>query len=274
MVFFGKMFFRFLVFFTVLSLGAVIIQPSHKQNHDHDFYRENTIIMFDVDGVLIDRPVAALNIQNTWSLIIQSIKLFFGSTHKLDLLKTLFTMFKDRSLILQEVQKYDLERIITWLSERYPVLQQQTKSGKPLFVELKKLLTEATPKKESIELLQTLFDKGYKIAIATNQGKATFDHFVASKTIPDFSQYTLLYTSDYGIDSGTNPPEGLIKKPRKQYYIRFKKALAQIDDHIDHYIFIDDTLNNVTQAAKKGVVGIHFTSALQTAEDLNKLGIT
>lgn len=268
--FFKNMLFIFL--FCSAAISAVIIFPL-KNEHNH-FNQTNTLIMFDVDGVLIDRPIAQLQkATNIWKVIKDIATLFWESTNKFDLLKTVFAMFKDRVRIQAYINKYDLNRIITWLAQQYPVLQQPTKSGIPFSVLLKELLIKATPNNDTIQLLKTLHDKGYKIAIATNQGKGSFQHFIASGMIPDLSYYIVPYTIDYGCSKEDCPKEGFVKKPKKQYYKNFKAALEQTDFHPEHLVFIDDNLQNLTKAAKKGIIGIHFISAQQTEDDLKKLGI-
>lgn len=271
MAFFVKNIFLIFFFCSIAFIRTVIIHPSEEQQH---FNTENTLIMFDVDGVLINRPIAALkNISNIWSVFVHAVKLFLNSTEKVNLIKTIFTMFKDRSLIIEQINKYDLERIITWLKERYPALQQPTRSGNSFYNELKALLTYATPNKDTIDLLKKLHNEGYKIALATNQGKSTVEHFVTLGMLPDFSYYILPYTIDYGIEKGINPPEGFIKKPQKRYYKNFKVALEQTNFHPERFILIDDMQQNLSKAAKKGIIGIHFASAQQTEDDLKNLGI-
>lgn len=182
-------------------------------------------------------------------------------------------MFKDRVRISNYIQKNDLNRIISWLTQHYPALAKPTKSGKPLSNLLQEFLIQATPNEDTIQLLKTLHEKGYKIAIATNQGKSSFEHFIASGMIPDLTYYILPYTIDYGCPQENCPEEGFVKKPKKRYYKNFKEALNRTNFHPEYFIFIDDDLQNLKKAAKKEIIGIHFTTAQQTEDDLKKLGI-
>ena len=64
------------------------------------------------------------------------------------------------------------------------------------------------------------------------------------------------------------------KKPSGKYFKGLSKTLLEKDLMDRLFIFIDDNIENVKAAIKKGFVAIHFETAEQTERDLQSLGIT
>ncbi len=262
-------------FIIMYALQAAIQWPTDKKiDSNHSFNPHNTIIVFDVDGVLLDRPIASLtHLNSIYKMSNHLLSIFCDATHKLALFKIAARVLYDRSLLKKQLKIYNGERFIDWLVNHYPDLQQQTKSGVSIAEQLKVMIYDATPKQDTIALLKKLHQQGYSIAIATNQSSVSFNRFVKQHIIPDFSTYIFVYTSDYGVDETAVPPQSLIKKPKKKYFKRFKEDLNKKGYHANHLVFIDDKYKNIINAAKKGLIGIQFKSVPQTIADLHLLGI-
>lgn len=249
----------FLTFLLVTdNFGKIINNPPTKTS----FTPENTVFMFDVDGVLVERSFWQ-NWHEYWNIMkdcsVFDLLQFFG-WHLLHI-PTLFTM----------VQQEDIEKYLDRLTQDWPFLLYETPTG-TILERLKKLISAGYPKQETLDVLLNLQHQGFPITITTNQARSTFNRLVNNGVLPDFSTYALIFTAD------RCPYLPYIKKPRKEYYECFMNTFEQKGFKPEHYIFIDDTYANVVASAQEGIISIHFNNCLQhpaqqLIDDLATLGI-
>lgn len=259
--------------FLIAAMHAAIQWPEGQNLDNSSFNQQNTVIAFDVDGVLINRPIASLSsLKSIYIMSNHIVSIFCDATHKIALIKIIGQMLYDYPILKKHLSIYNGDRFIDWIIERYPELQQGTKSGVTIAEQLKKMVYNATPKPDTIALLKKLYQMDYPIAIATNQSHISFNRYVEQQMLPDFSYYIIAFTSDYERNENSSQLV-LIKKPHKKYFKLFKEALSKKGYQPEQIVFIDDKEKNVYKATKKGIVGIQFKSVPQTVADLHLLGI-
>ena len=254
-------FFVYTLFFITHSCLALILNPPE---HPTQFTPENTVFMFDVDGVLIKRGFWE-NWQDYWH-IIRDCNFFdvfkFVGWH-LCHLPTLYT----------NLLNCNMDAYLDELAQEWPFLQKETDQG-TIISRIKRAITASTPIQRTQDILLSLHEQGYPITLTTNQTFSTLKRIIDAGILPDYSYYKLLFTSD------RCKPESitLIRKPHKDYYQCFKKILAQTGLKPAHYIFIDDTYANVISSAREGIISVHVNNyerdpAQKLTDDLAQLGI-
>lgn len=170
----------------------------------------------------------------------------------------------------------DLDPAVDELVEKHPILQQETKSKVPFAEHMKHQCSYGIPRNGTIDLLLKAHTAGHPIAIGTNQGYNTYKRLIDAKTVPHEDYYTVIYTCDHPNNKRLNPRPGQFpyaKKPSGKYFKGLTKALLEKNLGDRLFIFIDDNLENVEVAVKKGFIGIHFQTAEQVENDLKALGI-
>lgn len=253
--------FLFVFFMHIASVQAAIVYPAHASV---TYTPENTVIFFDVDGVLVDRGF--------WQNIGEYWNIFWESCHKWDIVKLSFWMIANFSAIVEKVhrgQSNDL--FFDTLAQQWPFLYEKTSSGVTILGQLKEAVSRGTPRAE-IQILIELHELGYTIGIGTNQGKRTFERLMQTKTVPDASHYILIYTPDY------RSTLYQYEKPDREYFLDIQKILNKKGLSDKYCMFIDDKLENVQAATQVGMIGIHVDNnktnpARQLYKDLETLGI-
>ena len=251
------------LFFLFITQQCCLSEIINKPDNHVKFTPENTVFMFDVDGVLVERGFWQ-NWHDYWN-ILQECNTF-------DLIKFFSWHLLHLPTLLTVVNQEDIEKYLDQQAKDWPFLLKKTPTG-TILERLKATISKGKPKQEIIDILLDLHSQGFPITIATNQTRNTFDRLVNSDVVPDFSMYTMILTADHC------PCVPYIKKPQKEYYQCFKKKLSQQGLEPEHYIFIDDTYENVIAAAKEGIVSIYFDTRLYHASqqlicDLATLRIT
>ena len=226
------------------------------------FTPENTVFMFDVDGVLVERGFWQ-NRYDYWAI-------FKDANNKFQFLQMIGWNLLHLSTFIDNLKNQENDAFIDQLAQEWPVLQQETPKG-IIAERIKETMSKGVPKQEIITIVLNLHKQGFPITIATNQGRKIFDRLVKNQTLPDFSLYSLIFTPDYN-------RHRYLLKPDRAYFRQFKKELAKNNVHPKHLIFIDDTYENVVGAAKEHILSIFFkktakNSAQLLQQDLEKLGI-
>lgn len=110
----------------------------------------------------------------------------------------------------------------------------------------------------SVQILQSLHDKGYHLYGLTNWSAETFPY--------------IYYTHDFFQlfrDIIVSGREHTIKPEREIYQL----CLTRNNLNPEQSVFIDDNLENALAARESGIHGIHFINAEQLHKDLVALGI-
>lgn len=242
-----------LLFFNITNCNGKIINIPTKP---FTLTPENTVIMFDVDGVLVDRGFWQ-NWYDYWSIIkacnFWEIIRFFGWS--LIHLSTLF----------ERLNNEDFENYLDYLTYDWPFLLTETPTG-TIIDRFKETISKGLPRQHTIDILLTLYNQGFPITIATNQMRSVFNRLVKSGTLPNFSVYSLIFTAD----SCSWVP--MIKKPQKEYYQCFMDTWNQ-ENNPEYFVFIDDRYENVAAAAQEGIISIHYKNHQELKKDLITLGI-
>jgi FMN phosphatase YigB (HAD superfamily) len=255
-------FFLYFLFFIQHSSFAFIINPPEKST---SFTPSNTVFMFDVDGVLIKRGFWE-NWQEYWH-IIRDCNFF-------DVVKFLGWHLLHLPSLANNLYNRDIDLYLDELAQEWPFLQQETAQG-TILARIKRAITVSKPLPLMQEILLNLHDQGYPVALTTNQSFSTLKRIIDVGNLPDYSYYTLIFTSDR-----CKPDSPLLtRKPHKEYYQCFKKILRQQTGLTPaHYIFIDDMYKNVISSAKEEIISIHVNNyerdpAQKLTDDLAQLGI-
>jgi 2-haloacid dehalogenase len=110
----------------------------------------------------------------------------------------------------------------------------------------------------TVEILKELKQTGYPLYGLTNWSAETFPYARA--------KYAFFDLFDDMVISGT---VGHVKPEPEIYHIMLEK----IGRPAQECLFIDDSLPNIKQAEKLGIIGIHFQSAEQLRLELSKLNL-
>lgn len=251
-----------------------------------DFMHEKPVLIFDADQVLLDRsfdiPMMFLcylldatdpeGVSAAFTTIIQHEGLLHETPR--DMVHAIIVFWKEFGG--KRVCDLDLDPAVDELVEKHPILQQKTKSGVSFADHMKQQCSYGTPRKDTIALLLKAHSAGYPIAVGTNQGYNTYKRLIDDKTVPDEGHYTAIYTCDHPNNKRLHPRPGQFpyaKKPSGKYFKGLARALNEEGLNQRAFIFIDDNLENVKVAVKKGFIGIHFQTAEQTDRDLQNLGV-
>jgi putative hydrolase of the HAD superfamily len=111
-----------------------------------------------------------------------------------------------------------------------------------------------TPLSESVDLLNQLKAEGHAIYALSNMGHDNAAYL--AKTAAFWSQF----------DGRVISAEVNLVKPDPKIY---QHLLNQFGLTNSDCVFIDDSLDNIQVAENLGIKGIHFTSAMQTRNELN-----
>lgn len=113
-------------------------------------------------------------------------------------------------------------------------------------------LDNMPPIEAMCELVQKVYDKGYKIYLLSNAGQ---DFYVYSKGIPALDYFTGTFvSSDYHL-----------LKPEKEIYEKF---LEKFSLNAAECLFIDDMQRNIDGAAQCGIDGICFNASKENIDIL------
>jgi FMN phosphatase YigB (HAD superfamily) len=262
------------------SCDATIYFPKQVSKTD-----KQPILIFDADQVLLDR---------TWNIPLIFFFYMLDATDQNGLFIELPKMLNlDCDKITapiesqnafnsfikafnKDVCNFDLDPAVDKLVEKYPILQQRTKSNTSFAEHLKRGCSCGIARQDSVNLLLRAHGNGYPIAIGTNQGYNTYKRLMDAKTVPGQDYYVVIYTCDHPNNKRPNPKPDQFpyaKKPSGKYFKGLRKTLIEKNLSNRLYIFIDDNLENVKKATRKGFIGIHFETAAQTERDLIHLGI-
>lgn len=256
-----KQIMSFVLFFLLfIQIHGTLVYPPQ----EHAYTPDNTIILFDVDGVLVDRGFWQ-NAGAYWDI-------FWHSQHKWELAKAIFWLVAHYTEVVEHIYtKQSNDDFFDTVAQRWPVLHEKTANGQTILEQLKVAASHGIPRPE-IQLLLQLHDHGYPIGIATNQGKKTFERLMNTRTIPDSSYYILIYTPDYYSTAYR------YKKPEVEYFKDIQNILGDQGFKNYSYIFIDDKLENVQAAVQTGMLGVHVDNAIshpaqQLYKEIEELGL-
>jgi len=200
----------------------------------------NTAIIFDVDGVILERtiPVPAL----LWRHKAEIAKAFFD----FNLIKEIFTLVR-----------------MTAPVGYYISLFERKKPGLVPFA--RELVTTRTVNPKTICIVESLLAHGYKLHIGTNETDNEFA--LHQERFPIFSRFTTYTFADYSAFPDS------IQKPQLRYFERMKERILASNKKITNFIFIDDRTDNVQASRDTGYFGIDFTTPEALEATLVTLGI-
>jgi len=226
--------------------------------------RNNTIICFDIDQVLLE----------------SQLLLPFLWEHKTEILQNiLFRPWTICSLLYQGFREIGaIEKWLYFFEQRE--MWEMVKIVKT-FLQRKKLMVGTAT------LLLELHQKGYTLMYATNMGSQEMQYHLQQQPLfrKCFSAgKAVVYKNkeDYQYR-----PEDRVQKPQLLYFQELKQlrqpleaaAVADDDEGVGRrqqqlrWLFIDDVKKNVMGSIEAGFVGIHFTSAKQLYKALVELNI-
>lgn len=280
----------FLVFICLLGIieglsaqeSKTIFQQIQAENC-HVFPPENTIIAFDVDGVLIDRGVVLNQMKIYWRFFKQ-----LPWRDELDLTKMAFWVIWNKGEIERRVEMSRRGgEVLTFIGEHNPVFNKVLPDGKTIGQRLYELHLEGAAWYTTNKVIKALKERGYSVAIATNmQGKTFQDLLKTPHSLYSPADFIHIHTADSTPREAT---QAFTRKPQPEYFqslasqsINALQASKSKNSAINpHYqiIFIDDRLKNVEAAVSSGagknytITGILYKTTDQLKKDLQTLSI-
>ena len=223
--------------FFLLSLKPMIAQQII---HNRSYTPENSTFVFDIDDVILrkNEPISSI----LWK-------------HKFILLKGLvnpFLLWKTISLWYHGAPG---EEYVTQLENRSPELANI----------LKEILRNKELIPETVEIIQELKLRGYRLHIASNMGANDFA-FYKEKFPEVFGLFDIVKVVSFKQGS-------TVKKPSPLYFEDFLQQCETHGENTKTKLFIDDKKVNIEASSSAGLVGIHFTSAQHLRQKLNDLHI-
>jgi hypothetical protein len=202
---------------------------------------QNTIIVFDIHGVLFNHHYSSMLKQIGDGLSVKLIRCAFNPlliVHSLGLI----------------AKKSVPEAYIVGLSHQFPSLKPFVPLG----------ITIANTQIPNIpvwNIVNNLKKNGYELHILSNIGETIFED-LRTKYPEIFSAFTSVKVA--------NPQEQYIGKPNP---LIFNKYLTEHNPANKQMVFIDDKPKNVNAAEKKGMIGIYFCCPSHLQSKLAYLGI-
>lgn len=207
---------------------------------DYSLTPENTIITFDIHGVLFNPDY--LNIALT----------FLKKPRNYTLLPYLFNPWLLNDIRKLYSQNAVAEKYLIYLTHKYPYL-------KPYMRLAIQLGNTQKPVQAMITLINTLKKKGYTLHILSNIGERFF--YDLQKKHPAI--FALFDASKV-----TSSSENYIGKPHHQIFHRYLETYNHNNKNI---VFIDDKQKNVLAARSLGIIGYLHRSPQQLSKDLATL---
>ena len=202
------------------------LSATTKQNLAKIAYKtSNTAIVFDVDGVILERTIPVLAL--LWRYKTEIVKAFFD----LSLIKEVFTLVRMTAPVGYYISLFERKR---------PGLV-------PLAHEL---VTTRTINPKTACIIESLLAHGYKLHIGTNETDNEFA--LHQKRFTVFSRFTTYTFADYS----TFPDA--TQKPQLRYFERMKDRILARNKKTTYFIFIDDRTDNVQASRDTGYLGIDF----------------
>lgn len=235
---------------TTLSAQTLYLSPhfTSTQEAKKAFDQSKPIILWDLHGVLFDKPVLSLvthgirNVENKPIFLFEFCKSAINSTVR----DGLFFQWRRNSKITQSYV-------------------DTTKGYKHLHHELIKLANNMyLPNKKTYEIVNKLKKLGYNQYLFSNIGPDMLTDL--QKTYPDyFTQFNQLQNT---INPVTPQPDEWINKPNAQAY---EQALEKIGQKKTPWmtVFIDDQEINIKKAQELGMNAILFITPEQLQNDLD-----
>lgn len=220
---------------TIKSTSTSTVNSPIKKSDAKEMYKpSNTAIIFDIDGVILERTIPIPSL--IWR-------------HKVEIAKA----FLDFNLI---------KKVLTLVRMTAPVgvYISLFESKRPTLVPFaRELVTTRTTDLKTVSIIEALLSHGYKLHIGTNESPNEFA--LHQERFPIFSRFTTHTFSDYSAF-----PD-VIQKPQHRYFEQMKNRILTKNKKITHFIFIDDRTDNVQASRETGYYGIDFTTpeALETA---------
>ncbi|KKP36159.1 MAG: hypothetical protein UR26_C0001G0203 [candidate division TM6 bacterium GW2011_GWF2_32_72] len=208
---------------------------------------QNTIIAFDLHGVLLERDDCTILKRSIKELSWNRIKLLFTTALAWDMLK------------LKLTKANSAEQWINELAIKYPALNLDTEK-------IIDITNEQYPKQETVDVLEILKSRGYKLFVFSNIGENSFKGIEKKfpKIFKNFDgEYVCKAEDDY------------ISKPNPKAYENFLKTINnKYTREFKYVIFVDDRWDNIKTAKRfEQIKPIGFLSAEQLEEDLTKTGV-
>ena len=228
-----------LCIYSIVICTTTLSHHACRQNEQAIFTPENTIILWDLNGVVLKADGCAMASEFWRCNHICSI-FWNGLATGIHLVRTLGT------------KKACFEEIIQACESVNPYLAELMRS----MSSHQKLISGTAA------IIEELYAKGYTLAIATNMGIKTFE-MIKKNYEPFFDYFSLITTVDT-IDL----TETLIEKADPQFFALYQKLYNKEGKQI---IFIDDDTYNVTAAQAAGMQAILFKNFKQLRHELQKL---
>jgi FMN phosphatase YigB (HAD superfamily) len=199
----------------------------------------NTLILWDLNGVILKADPKAM-IASAWHC-----------NHKFEIIKNLLSTC------------FHVARDLTKRPTTFEEFIRTCEICNPHLAKLMRIMSSCHQLSQAtITIIESLYAKGYTLALATNMGIKTVD-LVKQKYEQFFDYFSVTTTPD------TIEPSGqFIKKPDIRFFELYQKFHNKEGKYI---IFIDDTQANVTIAQQAGMQTILFKNPKQLRCDLQKL---
>lgn len=136
------------------------------------------------------------------------------------------------------------EEYIVELARRHPELEPYIEHGIDI-------CNEQLPMTGTVELINELYEQGYKLYILSNIGERTYAKL--KKHYPEiFDRFSAAQVATVH--------DNWVQKPQPQAFTKFLKSINAAPENI---VFIDDHAQNIATAQKLGIGTIHFSNADQ-----------
>lgn len=206
------------------------------------FTPENTVIVFDIHGVLF-RPD-----------YLRIIKIFWASPYKYRFMRYALYPSNWIDYIYLNREQVIFERCVAHFLNKYPSLRPSM----PLIVTI---ANTQNPIPETISLIKELSALGYELHILSNIGEPFFEDL--KKKFPEMFAYFKFIKTPTAQNSFMGKPNPII----------FCEYLKESNQEGKQILFIDDTLENIKVATEFGIKGLFFSDPEQLKNDFIALRV-
>lgn len=232
-----------------IAVSSITIIYNYKMNNKYQTetsysikISKDTIFVFDIHGVIVKfQTIEAIKKIISAPCKLQLISLIFHPVH---IIKSLYSLYKGGVV----------EEVLIKSAQKYPKLQCLVPTGL-------EVINSQTPIQQTIDILNELKEKGYKLYILSNIGENSIE--MLRKKFPDiFSKFEIIISA--------TEKDNYIKKPSIESFNKLIKASGQ---EISKFILIDDKPTNILAARSHGLQSILFTSPYEFRNKLKELNV-
>ncbi len=213
-----------------------------KNSKDRNFSPENTIIVFDIHGVLFTPNYREI------------VKIVWASPYKYRCLQ--YMMYPSTWIDYAQLKRDQVifERFMAHFLEKYPALQ-------PCMSLIIAVVNAQKPIAGTIALVERLHQMGYTLHIISNIGEP-IGKDLQGKFVHVFRYFKAFKT-----------PTAKNKYKTKSQAVFFREYVQEHNRTGKHVLFIDDNVINLETARMSDIEGLYFSRPEQLKKDLGILGI-